>query len=80
MLRDPYVIKRSDFWTKLKNLHAIEAVDIGKAIYPDCKQAIFKWIPYLLEGFGISVTSWNVLHVQGLWPWTLLAAHKTTYI
>ncbi len=24
-----YVIKRSDFWTKLKYLHAIEAVDIG---------------------------------------------------
>ncbi len=29
MLRDPYVIKRSDFWTKLKYLHAIEVVDIG---------------------------------------------------
>ncbi len=29
MLRDPYVIKRSDFWTKLKYLHAIEAVAIG---------------------------------------------------
>ncbi len=29
MLRDPYVIKRSDFLTKLKYLHAIEAVDIG---------------------------------------------------
>ncbi len=29
MLRDPYVIKSSDFWPKLKYLHAIEAVDIG---------------------------------------------------
>ncbi len=29
MLRDPYVIKRSDFWTKLKYLHIIEVVDIG---------------------------------------------------
>ncbi len=29
MLRDPYIIKRSDFWTKLKYLPAIEEVDIG---------------------------------------------------
>ncbi len=29
MLRDPYVIKKSNFLTKLKYLPAIEAVDIG---------------------------------------------------
>ncbi len=29
MLRDPCVIKRSDYFTKLKYLHAIEAIDIG---------------------------------------------------
>ncbi len=29
MLCDPYVIKKSDFWTKLTYLYAIEAVDIG---------------------------------------------------
>ncbi len=29
MFRDPYVIKKSDFWTKLKYLHAIEVVDIS---------------------------------------------------
>ncbi len=58
MLRDPYVIKRSDFWTKLKYLHAIEVVDIGYT-NPDCKQAIYKWIPYLYEGCGIYVNSWN---------------------
>ncbi len=52
MLRDPCVIKRSDFWTKLKYLHAIEAVDIGYT-NPDCKQAILKWIPYLYEGCGM---------------------------
>ncbi len=29
MLRDLYVIKSSDFLSKLKYLHAIEAMDIG---------------------------------------------------
>ncbi len=59
MLHDPYVTKRSDlfyFLTKLKYLHVIEAVDIGPATYPDCKQAVSKVNPvFIWEMWDIHV-------------------------
>ncbi len=77
MLHDPYVIKRSDFWTKLKYLHAIEAVYI--ATYPDCKQAIYKWIPYLYEGCGMS-TPYALLHTGFVVAVGPVSSTKTTFI
>ncbi len=52
MLRDPHVIKRSDFWTKLEYSPAIEAEQLSNLTLPWLQTSYFESesIPYIYEG------------------------------
>ncbi len=73
MLRDPHIIKRSDFWTKLKYSPAIEAVHIAKQLTLIANKLFRKWInPVFIWGLSLL----KLCYIQSLWPWVLLAARK----
>ncbi len=72
--RDPCVMKRSDFSTKLKSRWWILTKQLSLIAESD---KLFRF--HLYEGCGICVTLKTLLqqHVQGMWPLVLLAARKT---